>query len=463
MHKRANHFLFLFAGITLFLESADLALVPACLVPIAKTFGINESELSMPIISYVIGTCIFVPVVVLLGKLFFRPYILFTSLSIFILASFFCGVAPNIDVLTIARFFQGVAISIASPLGIIMLMENCRADEIVYTTGWVSMFGVSGALIGRLLGTLIAYYLSWRYAFYINIPVCSILLVFIYFYLIKDKIGFNPLKYKFNLRDFDLKGFILLSLSLILTAVSVEKMGESIHLNYIVLFIFGVGLGTFYYRDAIKSSKKTPVLNLSILNDPHFYYGMWINVISRLAMTGVPIVMAIVLQNYYQLSIKEAGYYLSIMAIFAIFSKFFSRRLSKLDTSYFLTITVALATLAIFIMQYIDGSYKYWLICAGFGFFTSLLYTAMNSVMLIKIEKKIMADACNVQAIIQQLFTGFGTILAIAIYNYLVANKARSPLSSFKIICAIFSIFMLVNFYLILKFKRAKYKLFSGY
>src|SRR4029079_930211 len=160
------------ASIVLFIELMDTTILYACAIPVAKDFGVDTSKISFAIFSYLIGTCICIPLVSYLAKKFNRIKIIILCLFMFSLFSLFCGISSNLYMFSIFRFFQGIAISIGSAMTILTLLASCESDEIVQAMASINIPALAGTAIGPFVGALFSYYISWRIAFIINVPIC---------------------------------------------------------------------------------------------------------------------------------------------------------------------------------------------------------------------------------------------------------------------------------------------------
>jgi len=106
-----------------------------------------------------------------LGDHFGRRRMFVTGTVIFALASVWCGFAPNINQLILARGLQGIGSALLTPGSLAIISATFEGKERGHAIGTWSGFTAITAAIGPVLGGVIAQYLSWRWIFFINIPL----------------------------------------------------------------------------------------------------------------------------------------------------------------------------------------------------------------------------------------------------------------------------------------------------
>ncbi|WP_330924854.1 MFS transporter [Candidatus Sororendozoicomonas aggregata] len=401
------------AGSALFLELMDTSLLSNLTIPLAHIFNVSPDQIAEPILSYTIGSCLFIPLVAWLCKNYSPIRLLLMSILAFLVSSLACGLASDLTTFTLARFFQGVSISFAAPVAMIMLMERCTEDKVAFYVGMVNMPGLIGIAIGPVVGGFFSHYASWRYAFYINVPTALFLCVFIYIHFIRH--SFMPaIKEKV---PFDFSGFLFSSLAIVLISTGVELLAQKqSHLSMVALM-----LGTFcllFYLLLWWRRRETRVLDLGVFSNTKYLLGALINCITRIGMAGVPVAISIYLHQHFQFSVLQTGFYLAVIGAMAATAKLMTGFLNNLGLEKSLALSILGNSISIYSAQYLTNnvySMRNLLILTGFGFFQSTLYTCMNAIMLVDIKKPMMGNACNIQSIIQKLFIGFGIVFALCL------------------------------------------------
>jgi MFS transporter, DHA2 family, multidrug resistance protein len=190
-----------------FMEVLDTAIAPVALPYIAGSLAASNSEATWVLTSYLIANAVVLPASNWFALRFGRKRFLISCVILFTIASFMCGAAPSLAFILVARIVQGAGGGALQPLSQSILLESfppARRGAAMALFG----FGVVVApVLGPTLGGWLTDSFSWRYAFYINIPV-GVLAVFMISRFVKDP----PYIKKANAGPFDNLGFGLLCL-----------------------------------------------------------------------------------------------------------------------------------------------------------------------------------------------------------------------------------------------------------
>jgi len=443
-------------SLILFIELLDATILYSCLVPVAHDFGITLTRMTLPILSYVVGTCLLIPAVSWLSSRWDPWNIVVTALIIFTITSVLCGMSHTVFYFSIYRFLQGISISICSATITIILLSVCSSDEIVNAMGLINIPALFGTAIGPLCGAALSYYLSWRFAFFINVPI-GILLIFILSDL-KSKAQFN----KVQSERFDYKGFFLVSLFLILFSIGIDGISSAENAIFFIVAIAGIIFGIFYVllwmnrQSENEIVKVNSILNLSVFKNSDFKLGAIVNMISRASMCGIPILLGIILQQAFSFSIIKTSVYFAIIAVSGILAKLLSPFISRIGVRRVIVLSVCFTASAIVFLSALSFWIKngnLWLICAFFGFSMSLLYTAMNSVVYLSLDSDEVSNASNIVSIIQQFSIGLGVVFAVGGFHLLLALHkiqlafigSAEIMSIYSIICKSLAFLMCLN------------------
>jgi MFS transporter, DHA2 family, multidrug resistance protein len=160
-----------------FMEVLDTAIASVALPYIAGSLAASNSEATWVLTSYLIANAVVLPASNWFSLRFGRKRFLITCVVIFTLASFCCGAAPSLAFLLLARVLQGAGGGALQPLSQAILMESFPPRR---RGAAMALFGF-GVVVAPVLGPTLGGWLtdswSWRYAFYINIPI-GVLAVF---------------------------------------------------------------------------------------------------------------------------------------------------------------------------------------------------------------------------------------------------------------------------------------------
>ena len=99
------------------------------------------------------------------------------SLLLFGIGSLFAGIATSATILILSRFIQGVGASILAPTSLALIMDYFTGEERIKAIAWYSSISGLGMCIGLVMGGTLASFLSWRYGFFIYLPLIVFMLI----------------------------------------------------------------------------------------------------------------------------------------------------------------------------------------------------------------------------------------------------------------------------------------------
>ncbi len=174
-------------GLAIAIVNIDLTIVNVALPVIGRAFHSSLSELQWINNAYVLGmTC----TVILFGRLadqYGHKKIFLIGVAIFFIGSLLCGIAPNITFLISARVLQGFGLAATFTMIFILAVRSFPEDQHAFAIGFVVIFtGLSQAL-GPTIGGVILQFASWRWIFFLNLPICIATIALAWFACAKDQ------------------------------------------------------------------------------------------------------------------------------------------------------------------------------------------------------------------------------------------------------------------------------------
>src|SRR3990167_7854832 len=158
-------------GLLLFMEMLDSTVLNTALPQIAKAIHNNPIELKVALTFYLLSLGIFIHISGWLADPFGAKRILQIAVVIFVVGSIGCGLSVNLANLVLFRIIQGIGGAFMMPVGRLVLLRTMGKEGIVLATPKVATIGLIGSSIGPVIGGALTTYLSWRWIFFLNIPV----------------------------------------------------------------------------------------------------------------------------------------------------------------------------------------------------------------------------------------------------------------------------------------------------
>src|ERR687883_1079310 len=154
-----------------FMEVLDTSVANVALPHIAGNLSATTDESTWVLTSYLVSNAIILPATNWLGRYFGRKRFLITCIIIFTLASALCGAATSLPMLIFARVLQGAGGGALQPIAQSVLLESFPPEKRGQAMAVFGLGIVVAPIIGPTLGGWITDSYSWRWIFYINVPV----------------------------------------------------------------------------------------------------------------------------------------------------------------------------------------------------------------------------------------------------------------------------------------------------
>ena len=185
----------------LFMDILDTTIVNVALPDLAREFHASTNTIEWVVTGYLLSLALWIPASGWLGDRFGTKKVFIFALVMFTLASALCGAAWNIQSLVGFRVLQGVGGGMLTPVGTAMLYRAYPPEERPRASSILSMVTVLAPAIGPVLGGFLVEKASWRWIFYVNLPIGVAGVIFSALYLEEHR---EP-----SARGFDLSGFLL--------------------------------------------------------------------------------------------------------------------------------------------------------------------------------------------------------------------------------------------------------------
>ena len=171
-HKHVNPWIVAIAVMfATFMEVLDTTVVNVSLPHIAGNLSATIEEATWVLTSYLVANAIVLPMTGWLARNFGRKRLLMASVTGFTISSLLCGLAPNLMTLVVFRLVQGATGGAMQPLSQAVLLESFPPHERGKAMGFWGLGIVVAPILGPVLGGWLTDTYSWRWVFYINLPV----------------------------------------------------------------------------------------------------------------------------------------------------------------------------------------------------------------------------------------------------------------------------------------------------
>ncbi len=269
-----------------FMEVLDTTIVTVALPHIAGSLSASTDEATWTLTSYLVSNAIVLPASGWLAKYFGRKRFLLSCIVLFTASSFICGMAATLGMLVLARVVQGVGGGALQPISQAILLESFPPEKRGMAMAAFALGVVVAPIIGPTLGGWLTDNYSWRWAFYINIPVGMLAVV-----MIKAFVEDPPYIRTARPGRIDGIGFGLMAVSLATLQIILDRgqQDDWFSADWICWFavVSVVAFVAFIVRELLVDE---PIVNLRVLTDRNFAVG-----VVMITMVGVALYSAITL------------------------------------------------------------------------------------------------------------------------------------------------------------------------
>jgi DHA2 family multidrug resistance protein len=373
--------------------------------------------------SYLVSNAIVLPVTGWLGTYFGRKRFLTICIALFTAASVLCGMAPNLPFLIVARILQGIGGGALIPVSQAVLLESFPPEKRGVAMATFGMGVIVAPILGPTLGGWITDNYSWRWIFYINLPVgifaALMAQTFVedppYLKLAREKIG-----------AIDFAGFALLTvwlgtLQIVLDKGQQEDWFASAWIRWFTLISVLCFFG-FLLREC---RAEHPIVDLSVLRNRNFATGVLLITTLGAVLYGTTAALPIFLQTLMGYPALESGLALSPRGVGAFITTFIVGRLvGRVRNRYLITVGFGLLAASSFWLGQINLQVSLWNIIWPSvlnGVAISFIFTPLTTTAVGHLQQAQMGNATGIYNLMRNLGGSFG----IALVTTMLARRAQ--------------------------------------
>jgi DHA2 family multidrug resistance protein len=406
-----------------FMEVLDTSVANVALPHIAGDLSAGVDESTWVLTSYLVSNAIVLPLTGWLSSLFGRKRFYMTCVGIFTVSSFLCGLAPTLPLLVLFRILQGAGGGALQPISQAILVESFPKHKQGMAMAIYGMGVVVAPILGPTLGGWITDDYSWRWIFFINIPVGVLSLLFTYL-LIFDP----PYLVRKNLREMkiDYMGLGLLSVGLGFLQIVLDK-GERedwFGSNFIIgcsavalVGLVGAVLWELYSDD--------PVVDLRMLKDRNFAVATFTMFMMGFVLYGSTVLLPLLLQTLMGYTALLSGLVLSPGSLVVLIALPIVGRLTQVvEARWLVAIGLAITGFSLLHMAHFDLEIDFRTAVIAWSYSRlgmAFLFTPINVMAFYFIPKEKMNNATG----IINLARNIGGSVGIANVTTMLARRAQ--------------------------------------
>jgi DHA2 family multidrug resistance protein len=404
-----------------FMEVLDTTVVNVSLPHIAGSLSASIDEATWALTSYLVANAIILPMTGWLASMFGRKNLLMLSVVGFTAASFLCGLAPTLGTLIFFRILQGATGGALQPLSQAVLLEAFPPHERGKAMGFWALGIVVAPIIGPVLGGWLTDNYSWRWVFYINIPVGIASIVMTKMYI------FDPPYLKAESRKVDYWGIGMLAVGIGALQIVLDKgQEEDWFSSNMILTLSIVSAVTLIALIWHLLTTGDPIVDLRVFKERSYAVGVFLMTVVGFVLYGSMVLLPVMLQTLLGYPPLQAGIAMAPRGIGSFFMMPITGMITgRVDARKLLTAGLIVGGSTLLWLAGLNLQAGYWDIfwpqlLQGVGM--SLLFVPLTTISMDAIPREKMGNATS----LFNLMRNIGGSIGIAVTGTLLARHSQA-------------------------------------
>ncbi len=419
----------LVVGCAFFMEGLDSTMIAVSIPAMAKSLGESPLRLNLVIASYLLSLAVFIPVSGWIADRLGTRIVFCIAVLIFAGGSALCGISTNLPMLVGMRVIQGFGGAMMTPVGRLILLRSFPRSSLVSAMNWMTIPAMIGPTIGPIVGGILTSYASWRWVFYLNIPM-GVIGAVLGWYLFENYRAPAPSR-------FDIGGFLIAAIGLFMFEFAIENLGRPMIAPWVGETFFPMSFVVFYIYVRHARRSQAPVLDLSLLQIKTFRIGTVTGGLCRMGLDATPFMLPLLFQVGFGFTPLTAGALTFSSTLGAMLVRTGSRSLLRwLGFRWTLVggAVGAAAVTAMFAMLKADtATWVVVVVVLVSGCVRSIQYLALNTITFADVPSALLSRSTSVSGVFQQLARGFGVALGAALLA-MVASGEHVTVGDFRLV-----------------------------
>jgi len=415
----------------MFMEQLDGTVLATALPTMAHSFQVAPLRMNIALTAYLLTLAMFIPASGKLADRFGSRTVFRAAIGLFTTGSILCGLSQSLAFLVAARMLQGVGGALMSPVGRLVLIRACSKSELVTAMAWLMIPATIGPILGPPVGGFIVTYFSWRWIFFINVPIGVLGIVLVTLFISEMR---EPTKTHFDVLGLALSGT---ALACLMFGIEMASRGAGSAGVTGALVAGGIVAGALYWRHARRASH--PILDFRLMRIPTFRFSVVSGSFSRIGAGATPFLLPMMLQLGFGYSAAQSGLITFTSSAGSLLMRLVAPRL--LRQLGFRNVMIWIGLLATALLGACAALRPGWPVAAiyalllSFGFFQSLMFMAYNTIAYADVPRPEMSAATSFYTTFQQMALSLGIAVSAAALagSVVLTGHARPAPEDFSI------------------------------
>jgi EmrB/QacA subfamily drug resistance transporter len=406
-----------------FMEQLDGTVIATSLPQIAATFGVRAIDVAIGMTAYLVTLAAFIPLSGWISDRIGARTTFCWAIVLFVVTSMICGSCANLTEFVLARIAQGAAGAMMVPVGRTLVLRSSEKHELLRSVSFITWPGLIAPVLGPPIGGFITTYASWRWIFFLNVPIGIAGLVLALAFIAPVAV--------IERRPFDLRGFVLTATALIAVMFGLDLIargGNAAAGAGLLLAGFAVGAVAIHHL----RTAAAPILSLAAAAIPTFAAATFRGGnYFRIAIQMTPFLLPLLFQVGFGRTAFASG--LLMLAYAAgnlgmktvttrVLKRFGFRRVVIVNGAI---VTLSLLACALLSPHTADAAIAAVLFAAGLC--RSMQFTTITTLGFVDVQPALMSGASTLSSTLTQLATGAAIALGALLLHAAAVATGTAP------------------------------------
>lgn len=394
-------------------EIVDLTIVAVAIPNIMGSLSANISEISLTMTSYIVAAAVCIPLTGLVMRRFGSKKVILVSAVIFGLSSVGCGISTSLSEMIIFRILQGIGGAFLPSIAQSYIAKNFTQHEQPKIMTVYSLCVVMGPIIGPIFGGILTEHLTWRWCFYVNVPICLAGFVLVWVFMQET----STEKVKIDVLSFLFMAGGVAGLEYFIDEGNANNWLDSFSLLVIIVSSM-VLLGFFIWRGVLGKA----VINLRVFTNLNFILCCVSMLVFVLLVSASMAYFPTMLQQSFGYPVDTAGYITAPRgAVAFITAPLIARLITKIDPRWVMVAGLTIFALASFMLAQFapvvdEASVLLVAVVQGLGMMA--FFIPIMQIVFVGMPANMHGDASGVFNFFRNIGSSIGTSLASTIISH---------------------------------------------
>lgn len=390
-----------------YMENLDATVIATALPKMAETFHSNPINLSAGMSVYMLALAVFIPISGWVADRFGSRSVFSLAVCIFTFASILCGFSNTSFEFIAARVLQGMGGAMMVPVGRLVVLHNTEKKDMIRAIAYITWPGLLAPVIGPVLGGFFTTYVTWRWIFFLNVPLGVAGVIFAMILI--------PNRRSETKTALDVLGFLFSGVTCVAVMYGMDLIGRRDAPWRLICLVVGIGVVFGFLTVRHSARHPHPLMNFSSLKIQTFMSTVRGGSLFRMAVYSIPFLTPLMFQIGFGLNAFNSG--LMVLAIFlgnVAMKPMTTPALRRYGFRKLLIVNGILLAAAIVACAFLNpGTPRFIILAVLFwgGLCRSMQFTSINTLAFADVPPAQMSGANTLFSMMWQMSVGMGIAL----------------------------------------------------